>query len=91
VTAPDTPVSGAPLVAGRAGSFDTHITPPSYRPAGGCTSYGAESTVTIDLPNGRRCADCPPGFSRRYYDALLKDRLCVAAYVRTALRLRWAA
>lgn len=51
----------------------------------GCTSCGAADTVTIDGVHGRRCADCPPGFSVGHYASLVADRRDAGAYVRGAL------
>ena len=63
-----------------------------YDPAAtGCTApgCGTQQTSTLDGIHGRRCADHPPTFSRRWYDECVRNRLGVTAYVRTALeRLR---
>jgi hypothetical protein len=59
-----------------------------YNPAkGGCTVCGCQDTVSLDGVHGRRCAQHPPGYDRTHYDALVRDRGDVAAYIRTALRL----
>jgi hypothetical protein len=43
--------------------------------------------VSLDGVHGRRCAQHPPGYDRAHYDALVRDRGDVAAYIRTVLRL----
>lgn len=58
----------------------------------GCTSCGAEETVTMDGVNGRRCADCPPTYDRAYALALVNDGNLsgACAHLRTMLAYRLA-
>lgn len=47
----------------------------------GCTSCGSPDTVTVDGVHGRRCGNCPPGFSPTHLVGLHDDRRDVGAYI----------